>query len=78
MTIVEERTIGASLGAENIENGFAALALGMAMTLTFNSLVSPLRLGSQCGIGDQHGKLIGAYCFTSRCSSLCPELLGWF
>ncbi|WP_371929425.1 protein translocase subunit SecD [Photobacterium sp. CCB-ST2H9] len=35
VTIVEERTIGASLGAENIENGFSALALGMAMTLTF-------------------------------------------
>lgn len=38
VTIVEERTIGASLGAENIENGFAALALGMAMTLTFMAL----------------------------------------
>ncbi|USD35218.1 MULTISPECIES: protein translocase subunit SecD [Vibrio] len=38
VTIVEERTIGASLGAENIENGFAALALGMAMTLIFMSL----------------------------------------
>ncbi|NAW69228.1 protein translocase subunit SecD [Vibrio sp. V27_P1S3P104] len=38
VTIVEERTIGASLGAENIANGFAALALGMAMTLTFMAL----------------------------------------
>lgn len=38
VTIVEERTIGASLGAENIENGFAALALGLAMTLTFMAL----------------------------------------
>ncbi|EPP19463.1 Protein-export membrane protein SecD [Vibrio fluvialis PG41] len=38
VTIVEERTIGASLGAENIENGFSALALGMAMTLTFMAL----------------------------------------
>ncbi|GLT20060.1 protein translocase subunit SecD [Vibrio zhanjiangensis] len=38
VTIVEERTIGASLGAENIENGFAALALGMVMTLTFMAL----------------------------------------
>ncbi|RJX71384.1 protein translocase subunit SecD [Vibrio sinensis] len=38
VTIVEERTIGASLGAENIHNGFAALALGMAMTLTFMAL----------------------------------------
>ena len=38
VTIVEERTIGASLGAENIENGFAALALGMAMTLVFMAL----------------------------------------
>ncbi|WP_370643773.1 protein translocase subunit SecD [Photobacterium sp. TLY01] len=38
VTIVEERTIGASLGAENIENGFAALALGMALTLTFMAL----------------------------------------
>ncbi len=38
VTIVEERTIGASLGAENIHNGFTALALGMAMTLTFMAL----------------------------------------
>ncbi|MBV7262883.1 protein translocase subunit SecD [Photobacterium sp. WH24] len=38
VTIVEERTIGASLGAENIENGFSALALGMALTLTFMAL----------------------------------------
>ena len=38
VTIVEERTIGASLGAENIENGFAALGLGLAMTLTFMAL----------------------------------------
>ncbi|PMG89379.1 protein translocase subunit SecD [Vibrio breoganii] len=35
VTIVEERTIGASLGAENIQNGFAALAFGMGMTLLF-------------------------------------------
>jgi preprotein translocase subunit SecD len=35
VTIVEERTIGPSLGAENIVNGFAALALGMAITLVF-------------------------------------------
>ncbi|WP_117232872.1 protein translocase subunit SecD [Vibrio maerlii] len=35
VTIVEERTIGASLGAENIANGFAALALGMGLTLMF-------------------------------------------
>ncbi len=38
VTIVEERTIGASLGAENIHNGFAALALGMGLTLTFMAL----------------------------------------
>lgn len=38
VTIVEERTIGASLGAENIHNGFAALALGLAITLTFMAL----------------------------------------
>ncbi|WP_295893372.1 protein translocase subunit SecD [uncultured Vibrio sp.] len=38
VTIVEERTIGASLGAENIKNGFAALALGMGLTLTFMAL----------------------------------------
>ncbi|MDF2155326.1 protein translocase subunit SecD [Vibrio sp. CAU 1672] len=38
VTIVEERTIGASLGAENIQNGFAALALGMGLTLTFMAL----------------------------------------
>jgi len=35
VTIVEERTIGPTLGAENIENGFAALALGLGMTLLF-------------------------------------------
>lgn len=35
VTLVEERTIGASLGAENINNGFAALALGMGLTLLF-------------------------------------------
>lgn len=38
VTIVEERTIGPSLGAENIENGFAALALGLASTLLFMAL----------------------------------------
>ncbi|GEM81381.1 protein translocase subunit SecD [Vibrio superstes NBRC 103154] len=35
VTIVEERTIGASLGAENIQNGFAALGFGLGMTLLF-------------------------------------------
>ncbi|PKH33396.1 protein translocase subunit SecD [Shewanella sp. ALD9] len=35
VTIVEERTIGPSLGAENIVNGFAALALGLSATLLF-------------------------------------------
>jgi preprotein translocase subunit SecD len=35
VTIVEERTIGPSLGAENIANGFAALALGLGVTLLF-------------------------------------------
>ncbi|MCU8056756.1 protein translocase subunit SecD [Shewanella sp. SM34] len=35
VTIVEERTIGPTLGAENIENGFAALGLGMGITLLF-------------------------------------------
>ena len=38
VTIVEERTIGPSLGAENISNGFSALALGMAITLMFMGL----------------------------------------
>ncbi len=38
VTIVEERTIGASLGVENIHNGFAALALGMGLTLLFMAL----------------------------------------
>ncbi|WP_299011511.1 protein translocase subunit SecD [uncultured Shewanella sp.] len=36
--MVEERTIGPSLGAENIENGFAALGLGISMTLLFMAL----------------------------------------
>ncbi|MDO6765117.1 protein translocase subunit SecD [Agarivorans sp. 1_MG-2023] len=35
VTIIEERTIGPSLGAENVQNGFAALALGLALTLSF-------------------------------------------
>lgn len=35
VTIVEERTIGPTLGAENITNGFSALALGLGMTLLF-------------------------------------------
>ncbi|MDA0149887.1 protein translocase subunit SecD [Vibrio sp. LaRot3] len=38
VTIVEERTIGPSLGAENIQNGFAALAMGMGLTLLFMAL----------------------------------------
>lgn len=38
VTIVEERTIGPSLGAENITNGFSALALGLAITLLFMGL----------------------------------------
>lgn len=35
VTIVEERTIGPTLGAENVKNGFAALALGLGFTLVF-------------------------------------------
>jgi preprotein translocase subunit SecD len=35
VTIVEERTIGPTLGAENVKNGFAALALGLGFTLLF-------------------------------------------
>nr|WP_220721431.1 protein translocase subunit SecD [Agarivorans litoreus] len=38
VTIIEERTIGPSLGAENVQNGFAALALGLGLTLTFIAL----------------------------------------
>lgn len=38
VTIQKERTIGPSLGAENIHNGFAALALGMGATLLFMAL----------------------------------------
>jgi len=38
VTIVEERTIGPSLGAENIQNGFSALALGLGLTLVFMAL----------------------------------------
>ncbi|TCI02432.1 protein translocase subunit SecD [Corallincola luteus] len=38
VTIVEERTIGPSLGAENIQNGFAALGLGLGATLLFMAL----------------------------------------
>lgn len=35
VTIIEERTIGPTLGAENVKNGFAALALGLGFTLIF-------------------------------------------
>ncbi|MCK8079235.1 protein translocase subunit SecD [Vibrio sp. 1CM24A] len=35
VTIIEERTIGPTLGAENVKNGFSALALGLGLTLTF-------------------------------------------
>ncbi len=35
VTIVEERTIGPSLGAENIENGLQAMIWGMAIVLVF-------------------------------------------
>ncbi|MBE8166839.1 MAG: protein translocase subunit SecD [Shewanella sp.] len=38
VTIVEERTIGPSLGAENITNGVKALGLGMGITLLFMAL----------------------------------------
>lgn len=38
VVIVEERTIGPTLGAENIENGFKALAVGMGATLLFMAL----------------------------------------
>ncbi|QIR15034.1 protein translocase subunit SecD [Shewanella aestuarii] len=35
VTIVEERTIGPSLGAENIENGMQAMIFGLAIVLVF-------------------------------------------
>ena len=38
VTIVQEQTIGPSLGAENINNGLAALMLGMGITLAFMAL----------------------------------------
>jgi preprotein translocase subunit SecD len=38
VTIVQEQTIGPSLGSENISNGLAALMLGMGMTLAFMAL----------------------------------------
>ncbi|KTF18471.1 protein translocase subunit SecD [Pseudoalteromonas sp. H105] len=38
VTIVQEQTIGPSLGADNINNGLAALMLGMGMTLLFMAL----------------------------------------
>lgn len=38
VTIVEERTIGPYLGAENVTNGFSALALGLALTFSFIAL----------------------------------------
>lgn len=38
VTIVQEQTIGPSLGADNINNGLAALMLGMGVTLLFMAL----------------------------------------
>ncbi|MGC9458891.1 protein translocase subunit SecD, partial [Vibrio genomosp. F10] len=38
VTIIEERTIGPTLGAENVSNGFAAVALGLGLTLAFIAL----------------------------------------
>lgn len=38
VTIVQEQTIGPSLGADNIYNGLAALMLGMGVTLLFMAL----------------------------------------
>ncbi|MBE0351083.1 protein translocase subunit SecD [Pseudoalteromonas lipolytica] len=38
VTIVQEQTIGPSLGAENIEHGLAALMLGIGITLAFMAL----------------------------------------
>ncbi len=49
VTIVAESTIGPTLGAENIHNGFAALALGMIITLSF-MIVWYRRLGWIAGL----------------------------
>lgn len=38
VSIVEERTLGPSLGEQNINNGMAAIALGLAMMLVFMTL----------------------------------------
>ena len=38
VTIVQEQTIGPSLGAENITNGLASLMLGMGITLAFMAI----------------------------------------
>ena len=38
VTIVQEQTIGPSLGSENIEHGLAALMLGIGITLAFMAL----------------------------------------
>lgn len=38
VTIVHEQTIGPSLGQDNINNGLAALMLGMGLTLAFMAL----------------------------------------
>lgn len=38
VSIIEQRTIDSSLGEENVHSGFAALVLGLAITLTFMAL----------------------------------------
>ena len=50
MYIVEERTVGASLGEENIERGMIAVALGFGLVLRCSTDASaPRRSGSENG-----------------------------
>ena len=50
ITIVEERTLGPSLGQQNIENGMAAIALGFIYDVNFyGALVPKIRFDRECG-----------------------------
>ncbi len=56
--IIEERTVGPSLGAENIEQGFESVVIGFCLVLVFMGLVLQ---GVRAGGGSRAGFQPGAY-----------------
>ena len=56
INFVEERTIGPSLGAENIRQGLQSSYYGLAFVVLFMVVVLPIfRCGGHCCAGLQHG-----------------------